>query len=92
MCKRQGSLTGLASPNTDSSDDKPQETWGVGLAQNIKASYALAAKLPLAIRRHAHLMGISLPMPAFGSLRSQHDEIMTKAACRQIMISGMPPF
>ena len=32
--------------------------------------------MPLASRRHAHLMGISLPIPAVGSLRSQHDEIM----------------
>ena len=65
---------------------------GWGFAQNIKASYALAARLPLAIRRHAHLMGISLPIPAVGSLRSQHDEIMAEATRWQIVIAGMSSF
>ena len=65
---------------------------GLGFAQNIKASYALAAKLLLAIRRHARLMGIPLPIPTVGSLCSQHDDIMAKTTQRHIVIAGMSPF
>ena len=43
-------------------------------------------------RRYAHLMGISLPIPAVGSLRSQHDEIMAEATRWQIVIAGMSSF
>ena len=45
MCKRQGSLTGLASPNTDSSDDKPQEARGVGIRTKHKSKLRIGGQI-----------------------------------------------
>ena len=57
-----------------------------------KSKIRLGSQIAGAIRRHALLRGIPLPMLAFGSLCSQHDGIMTKAALKRIMIAGKSPF
>ena len=93
MCKRRGPLAGLAAPNTDSSDDKPQEARGVGIRTKHKSKLRIGSQIAAGNRRrYAHLMGISLPIPAVGSLRSQHDDIMAKTTRRHIVIAGMSPF
>ena len=78
MCKRQGSLTGLASPNTDSSDDKPQEARGVGIRTKHKSKLRIGGQIATGNPSPCPLDGgFRSPYPhyrivdAVGSLRSQ---------------------
>ena len=78
MCKRQGSLTGLASPNTDSSDDKPQEARGVGIRTKHKSKLRIGGQIATGNPSPCPLDGDFAPhtriiriADAVGSLRSQ---------------------
>ena len=92
MCKRQGSLTGLASPNTDSSDDKPQEARRLGIRTKHKSKLRIGGQIATGNPSPCPLDGDTAPRPAVGSLRSQHDEIMKKVIRSLIAIAGCPLF
>ena len=45
VCKRRGPLAGLAAPNTDSSDDKPQEARRLGICTKHKSKLRIGSQI-----------------------------------------------